>query len=1133
MPAIIFSVVLILLIIYLYAGISGKTKRAKLSDEEILQIMENGFVDGVVGDTTTKDKELAAIKDVFDDASKGKVGSSRKTFYEGNINWKFVDTGATNMDCWTNWDYARKKADGTDEIIKENIVKTYKNDNGRVWCPVNEFTDANSRKEFDGPLSLMDKIEDNMDKVWGLAGAVGLGLTEEFIFWAIKKKAMWAAQNTAKKSAKEMLEDMFKKAGREIKQEFNERFVKKFMKKFGDESGEGFFKKVQQKIMIEFRQEIQEKLSKVLSKELSSKAFANFRKEVLEKYGKMTLSSLKDDFIKKAFKNIVQSLDKETLKRLTALAKNSAYAAMKEASKKASYMALTATMKAKVLSSALKQARDVMFSLVYRNMMKALKVVSTAIASLGSRLIWKIVSLKTKAVLALKTFFRTQAKSFLSIGKNLVKNMDDIAKMIKSLVLMSKSISRASIKAGFKTAMRSASKMLLKLKPGPLALFDMISFAMDMADVGGFNAYISTDDFEKEINKSNTEMKAAYVDAIKGMPFYKDMNISADNIDYPRVLDPTQDVTMDEIQDLISEKFNIIFRLASTGERHTMVKGFFESLEADLASGKLTADMMEDDTVMEKYIETIDLEDISNVVSNDLCNRVGGLIYDNNRCTYTKEQCDSLYNWPLDTEEKPERKNEIYAEFQNGRCVQANHMPRYLCDSAKAAWDKDTNSCIMDRKWCENMGAEYDLNTKKCNIPLTQKVVENIFGTSMTRLVKRATNPLVRPTQDLVNVFLNPPTTTEYVGTIKNSALNKCFTINTNTFPYKIELEDCGQGNNQQFYYNPATGLIVADVIKNKGRFLCLERPYGTGDKLYANYCDNSLSKDQTWDVNVVNGTIDHKQSGDSMYARGADVYIGQGATSNEKKFIIGVVKNANIEEFNKKVASNTMNLVTLGTVDWSPIIESGSTIFKVMTVVPEVARALASVFTQSCDILGIGNDVKKISAAASSTQTVQNTHYCGPVNIRDKCLDVKNKKLFNGAKPVIWDCNGGSNQSFAYHHVEKTIKPKLDNSYCLDVGGGNNGDEAKWWSCNGTQPQKFNYDPATKQISLDGNRNKCIDLNMDDNTNGTEFKVLDCKNHRAQQFTIKGCDNEEYINSIATAVGKTILDSINPLNWF
>lgn len=1133
-----FSFIIIALIIYTYTIINGEINKSKLSDDEILQLMENGFVDGGVEDNDILiNRELKAVEDVFNEVKKEAGNNSteikRKVFYEGDINWKFVDNSSTNTDCWKNWDYIRRKENGEDEIIKENVERTIRREDGRVWCPVNEFTDADSRRENDKPPTILDMMENNIDKIWGLAGAVGLGLTEEFILSSMKKKAMQSAKNVATKSTKEMFEESFKKIGKEMKQEFSEKFVKKFTKKLGNETGEGIFKNTQKKILVEFKKEVSEKISKVLSKELSNKTFASFKKEVLENYGKKTINSLKDDFMKKAFTNITKSLDDITLKKLSAIAKNTASVALKEASKKISYIALSASLKAKLLNSALKQAKDFMYSVVYRNIMSALKAVVNAVSKLSSKLLWKIVSLKTKAILALKTFFRTQAKSFLSIGKNLIKNVDDVAKMVKSLVMLSKTISKTSIKVGFRTAMKGIGKMLIKMKPGPLALFDMVSFALDMADVGGFSAYISTDDFKKEIAKSNAEMRKSYVDAIRSNSFYKDMNINPDDIDYPRVLDPTNDVPMDELQDLISEKFNTIFRLANIGERHTIIKTFFSSLESDLENGVITPESLEDENVMNGYIEKIDLEEITNLVSNDLCNRVGGLIYDTNRCTYTKEQCNNLYKWPLDTEEKEDRKDEIYAEFQNDKCVQANHMPRYLCETAKAKWDVDKNSCLMDKNWCLKMGAEYDLNTGNCNIPLSQKIIENIFGTSMTRLFKGLVNPMVRPTQELLNVFLNPPTTNEYVGTIKNEAMSKCFSLNTDTFPYRVELKDCGGGNEQQFYYNLETGLIVADATKYKGRFLCLERPYGTGDIMYANYCDNSLSKDQTWDVDVVKHTINHKSSKDPVYAKGLFASIGSSSTSNERKLIIGVVKNSNVDDFGKKVATSAMNITTFGAVDWSPIIESGSVMFKVMTVVPEVARAFTSIFSQTCDITGAGNQVMKVAETTTSTQTVQNTHYCGPIKIRDKCLDVKDSKLFDGAKPVIWDCNGGKNQNFAYHHVDKTIKSNLDKNFCLDIGSGNDGDDLKWWGCNGTQPQKFNYDPTTKQISLVGNKSKCLDLTMDNNTNGNEFKVLGCKVHRAQQFNIKGCDEDEYINTIGNAAAKTFLDAINPFNWF
>jgi hypothetical protein len=1138
MYAFFYSFIIITLILYTYIVLKGTFKKTTLTDDEILQLMEKGYVEGGIEDSADiKNKEIDAINDVFNKIDvKNKSGSVKNKFYEGDINWKFTDTGASNSDCWQNWDYAKKGAKGEDIIIKENIFKTMKRDDGRVWCPVNEFTNSTSRKERDRPPTIMDKIDNNIDKVWGLIGATSIGIAEEFILRSMKKRALKTAQMYATKSSKELSESTFKRIGNQIKKEFNEKFIQKITKKTGNETGENIFKKTQSKLITEFKKEISDRVSSVLKKELSDKTFASFKKEVIEKYGKKTINSLKDDFVKKAFKSVKTNLDNFTINRLSALVKNTASMAIKDASKKISYMALSASLKAKIINSALGQAQDFLYSIVYKNILKAFKTISVNISKLGAKLLWQVASVKMKAILALKAFFRSQANSFLSIGKNLIKNIDDVAMMTKSLINLSKTLSKAVIKNGFKKAASSIAKMMIKMKPGPLALFDMVSFALDMANVGGFDAYISTDDFIKEMEKSNTEMRNVYIDAIRNSPMYKEMNIKADDIEYPRMLDPTIDSSLEDLQDLISEKFNTIFRLANIGEKHLIVKTFFEELELDLASGKLTPDQLEDETVLNVYMDKIDIGSITDLVNNDLCNRAGGLIIDKNKCTYTKSQCDNLYKWPLDDKETPEREGEMYAEFRDGKCVAANHAIRNLCDNAKAKWDTNTNSCKLDRDWCFSMGAEYDFNTKKCNIPLSQKVVEFIFGTSVTRLMKLAINPGVRPAQELINTFLNPPTTVEYVGTIKNDSLNKCVTLNTSKFPHKTELKPCDGSNEQQFYFNPKTELIVAESNKYRGRYLCLERPYGNGSSVYAHYCDNSVSKDQKWNVDTDRNTITHKLSNTPVIARGNDISMADNGTSNEKKLTMGSVRNADTTAFNKKVAANFMNIATFGGVDWSPVVETGSVLFNVINTAPNVINSMANIFTNKCDILDVDYDIKELTTATSSSQSKQSTNYCGPIKIRDKCIDVENRKLSDGTNPVIWDCNAGDNQIFAYNRTDKSIRPNLNKNFCLDIGSGNPGDLVKWWGCNGTQPQKFNYNSDTKQISLDGNSGKCLDLLGDNNTNGTKFQVLECKNHRAQQFNIKSCDDEEYLKSIGNTavavVGKTFVDLINPLNW-
>lgn len=150
-----------------------------------------------------------------------------------------------------------------------------------------------------------------------------------------------------------------------------------------------------------------------------------------------------------------------------------------------------------------------------------------------------------------------------------------------------------------------------------------------------------------------------------------------------------------------------------------------------------------------------------------------------------------------------------------------------------------------------------------------------------------------------------------------------------------------------------------------------------------------------------------------------------------------------------------------------------------------------------------------------------------GPIKIRDKCLDVKQGKH---PKLQIWDCNGTPNQTFQYDKPFNRLlfKGTIENNpegynYCVETPFNDqfNGTILHLNRCvgefktgslgstvlDGAENQIFLYNESNGHIQKSSgsiySNDQCLDLLYDDNTNGNNFQLLNCKDHRAQTFNI------------------------------
>jgi len=803
----IICIALILLIIILHVYDFFKQKYEEKKTKSLEDIAEDAFVEGVLeGANETdilKEREDAAIIDIFTEEDKdsdntNNTGKSNKKFYEGDINWKFTDTN-NNYNCWEKWDYMSKE----NKLIKGDIAKTIVRKDGRSWCAVDKPTLESERREFDKPPTVMDRINQYTGNVWGLVGAIGLGLTEELLTKLVQKSSKEALEKAAKKSSEEAAELLMKKAGKELQEEAGEKMFKESSEKLFKEGSEKLSKESLEKLNKEGAERATAQLNKAIKNKYSSKFLkesyeklsSELKQNMLEKYGKKTLSNIKDDIARK-LGSIVKNKSMDINTKLVGnVIRNKALSSLRSTSAVSSAKLLSTAAYKKALSRVSIEVKQALSITIYRQIVKNVTSdISAMVARKMARVILAKSLIKTKLILTAKVFFRAQAKTFLNMVKAISRTPDDMAKLAIKLASLSKTLGKQTIKNGFKVGLRAAGRLATKLKPGPLAIFDILSFALDMADPMNYNAFMSTDDFNKAVEKANKDRRDLILAEISKDEAFKSSGKKIEDLIYPFILDPTSEADGEEMEKEISANIGKLFDMAKLGQIHPSVDKYLKTINADLASGKLTEKLMEDDTIMEPYTELIDIDSIANVYLVDICKRVGGVVYDTNKCTYTKEKCDKLYSWPLDNKKEGEQ----YAEIMDGKCVSANPEIRSMCETMDAKWDVDNYSCKMDKDWCRLKGGEMDSNNK-CSIPLTQAVFENIFGTTVTRI--GAT--MVRETTDAVKgVFDYFYVGCGYDGEI--TIRGKCMDSGAN----RIGIWDCNKSTQQKFMYNSIDNSI-------------------------------------------------------------------------------------------------------------------------------------------------------------------------------------------------------------------------------------------------------------------------------------------------------------------------------------
>ncbi|WP_433077553.1 ricin-type beta-trefoil lectin domain protein [Dactylosporangium sp. CA-052675] len=114
------------------------------------------------------------------------------------------------------------------------------------------------------------------------------------------------------------------------------------------------------------------------------------------------------------------------------------------------------------------------------------------------------------------------------------------------------------------------------------------------------------------------------------------------------------------------------------------------------------------------------------------------------------------------------------------------------------------------------------------------------------------------------------------------------------------------------------------------------------------------------------------------------------------------------------------------------------------------------------------------------------------------RCLDASGAGTANGTQIIIWDCHGGTNQSWTRTAAGEL---RLFTGKCLDVNanGTANGTKVQLWDCNGTTAQKFTFN--TDGTVVGAGSGKCVDVTSSGTANGTLVQLYQCNGTGAQKW--------------------------------
>jgi hypothetical protein len=116
-----------------------------------------------------------------------------------------------------------------------------------------------------------------------------------------------------------------------------------------------------------------------------------------------------------------------------------------------------------------------------------------------------------------------------------------------------------------------------------------------------------------------------------------------------------------------------------------------------------------------------------------------------------------------------------------------------------------------------------------------------------------------------------------------------------------------------------------------------------------------------------------------------------------------------------------------------------------------------------------------------------------------NRCLDVPNASTTDGTQVAIWDCNGGSNQSWT---LTTSKQLTVYGNKCLEVAGQSTtaGAAAQISACTGATSQQWNVNSNGTITGVQSGL--CLDVTSGATANGSKVEIWTCNGGSNQQWT-------------------------------
>jgi endo-1,4-beta-xylanase len=102
--------------------------------------------------------------------------------------------------------------------------------------------------------------------------------------------------------------------------------------------------------------------------------------------------------------------------------------------------------------------------------------------------------------------------------------------------------------------------------------------------------------------------------------------------------------------------------------------------------------------------------------------------------------------------------------------------------------------------------------------------------------------------------------------------------------------------------------------------------------------------------------------------------------------------------------------------------------------------------------------------------------------------VDVPNASTTDGVQVQLWDCNGNSNQQWAYTSANEF---QVYGNKCLDAAGTGTGVKVQIYSCHGGDNQKWRVNSDGTIVGVQSGL--CLDASGQGTGNGTQIQLYSC----------------------------------------